>query len=174
MEKKVEKNNLSLNGQEAIEKLQELIKHESICLFCTELTKEPINTRPMGTRKVDKEGNIWFLSSLKSEKNSEILHNSNVQLFYANPGSSEYLSVFGYAILLKDKQKIEELWTPFANAWFEHGKDDVDVTAIKVVPKEAYYWDTKNNKIISMLKMLVAKVTGSTPNDGVEGTLKIK
>ena len=174
MQKDPNKNITNLKAKQAIEKLKELVKHESICLFCTRLKTQPIRTRPMSTQQVDDKGNIWFLSSLKSEKNADIAEDDQVQLFYSNPGSSEYLSVLGTAVISTDKKKIEELWTPIAKAWFKDGKDDEDVSVIRLTPQTAYYWDTKSNKMISMLQMLTAVVTGKAPDDGVEGTLKIR
>lgn len=102
----------------------------------------------MSTQQVDDEGNIWFMSSIKSDKNAEIANNKMVQLFYSNPGNMEYLSVLGAATITTDRQKIEELWSTFANAWFQDGKEDADISVIKVVPQTAYYWDTKNSKMI--------------------------
>ena len=173
MEKDPKPNNQNLSAQDAIDKLKELIKSESICHFCTNLAKQPISSRPMSTQKVDDEGNIWFMSSIKSGKNEEIEKNNSVQLFYSNPSNYEFLSVFGKASIHTDREKIYELWSPFAKAWFEDGKDDVDISLIKVEPEESYYWDTKSNKMISMIKMLAAMVTGSAPDDGVEGKLHI-
>jgi len=173
VEKVSEKNTQNLTAKDAIDKLKELIKSESICFFCTQLTKQPITTRPMSTQKVDEQGNIWFMSSIKSDKNAEILQNNEVQLFYSNPSNYEFLTVHGKATVHTDRAKIEELWTPFAKAWFEDGKDDVDISLIKVAPQSAYYWDTKNSKIISMIQILAATVTGTAPDDGVEGTLTV-
>jgi general stress protein 26 len=167
-------NKQNLSAQAAIDKLKELIKSESICFFCTQLTEQPINTRPMSTQKVDDEGNIWFMSSIKSGKNAEIEEDNAVQLFYSNSSSFEFLSVYGNAMILTDRDKIYEMWTPFAKAWFEDGKDDADISLIKIVPQSAYYWDTKNNKIITMIQILASIVTGNTPDDGIEGTLKVK
>lgn len=174
MKRDPKKNKTNLVASEAIEKLKELIKKEVICLFCSQLNEMPITTRPMSTLQVDNEGSIWFMSSLKSKKNDQIERNKTVQLFYSNPASSEYLSVFGNAIIVTDRKKIEELWTPIANAWFKNGKDDPDVSLIKVAPETAYYWDTKSSKMISMIKMIVATVTGNAPDDGVEGALDVK
>jgi len=173
VEKVSEKNTQNLTAKDAIDKLKELIKSESICFFCTQLTKQPITTRPMSTQKVDEQGNIWFMSSIKSDKNAEILQNNEVQLFYSNPSNYEFLTVHGKATVHTDRAKIEELWTPFAKAWFEDGKDDLDISLIKVAPQSAYYWDTKNSKIISMIQILAATVTGTAPDDGVEGTLTV-
>jgi len=174
MEKSSEKNTENLTAQNAIDKLKELIKSESICFFCTQLTQQPITTRPMSTQKVDDEGNIWFMSSIKSNKNAEIVQDNNeVQLFYANSSDYEFLTVHGKASISTDRAKIHELWTPFAKAWFKDGKDDADISLIKIAPQSAYYWDTKNNKMITMIKMLASIVTDSAPDDGVEGSLTI-
>jgi len=174
MEKISQKNQENLSAQNGIDKLKELIKNESICFFCTQLTHQPITTRPMSTQKVDDHGNIWFMSSIKSDKNSEIKKDNTVQLFYSNPSGYEFLTVLGKATIITDREKIYELWTPFAKAWFNDGKDDADISLIKVAPQSAYYWDTKNNKMISMIQMLVSVVTGSAPDDGVQGTIKVK
>ncbi len=174
MQKAPQKNCTDLVQDEAIQKLKELIKNESICHFCTDLDTVPIRTRPMSTQTVDGEGNIWFMSSIKSRKNDEIKDDSHVQLFYSNTGNYEFLSVYGKATISTDKAKIKELWSPFAKAWFTKGSNDPDISLIRVVPEKSYYWDTKSSKMVSLVKMLVSTVTGKAPDDGVEGNISIK
>lgn len=173
MENTANENRKNLVAQEAIDKLKELISNESICFFCTQLTHLPITTRPMSTQQVDNQENIWFLSSIVSDKNSEIEQNNEVQLFYANPSNYEFVSIFGTATIVTDREKINEMWTPISKAWFKDGKDDPDISLIKVSPQTAYYWDTKNNKMISMLQMLASIVTDNAPDAGVEGTTEV-
>ena len=165
----------NLNHAEAIKKLKELSESAKFCMFCTDLETLPITARPMGLRETDAEGNMWFLSSEESNKNFEIKEDNRVQLFFMNNGSSEYLSVYGKAFIYKDKNTIEEKWTPIANAWFEEGKEDPKVTVIRVTPDETYYWDTKAGKLVSFLSFATAAITGTkTDNsDGVEGKLNI-
>jgi general stress protein 26 len=163
-----------LHRGEAIDKLKELVKHNPICLFTSRLTQEPFQTRPMSTAQVDDEGNLWFLSASDSYKNEEVDYDPNVQLFYVNTPDSEYLSVFGKAYISTDREKIDEVWKPLAKAWFTEGKNDPRITLLKVVPEEAYYWDTKTNKMVAMLKILTAAVTGQTMDDSVEGKLAVK
>jgi general stress protein 26 len=83
------------------------------------------------------------------------------------------MSIYGTAEIVFDKNKVEEMWTPIAKAWFTGGKDDPLISLIKVTPQEGYYWDTKNNKMISLVKIATAMVTGKTMDDGVEGTLSV-
>lgn len=163
-----------LFNDEARTKLKEMAKDIDMCMFCTELSLRPIPTRPMSVADVDDQGNLWFISSKKSNKNFEIKHDSEVQVLFAKNSDAHFLSVFGNAIIYTDKYHIEEVWTPVAKAWFEEGKDDPDVTVIKVEPKDAYYWDTKNGKMVSMLKWAYGAVTGNMSDDGgIEGNLKV-
>jgi general stress protein 26 len=157
----------------AVEKLQELIKDANTCMFVTNLSSLPLTARPMGTQEVDDAGNIWFLSKNTSDKNIEISDDNRVQLFYANKSGAEYLSIYGHAEILTEQQKINELWTPIAKAWFTEGKDDPSISVIKVKPADAYYWDTKDNKMISLIKIAVSAITGKTMDGGVEGKIKV-
>lgn len=164
----------NLTHLEAIKKIKELSEKARICMFCTELDVTPINSRPMGLQETDDSGNLWFISSADSNKNFEIKEDRRVQLFFMNNGDSQYLSVYGTASVYKDKETIEEKWSPMAKAWF-NGKDDPNVTIIRVEPKETYYWDTKAGKLVSLLSFAASAITGIKTNnsDGVEGTASV-
>ena len=163
----------NLSGKEAIEKMQELVKSADICLFTTALSKLPLSTRPMSTQEVDDDGSLWFFSGKSSNKNEDIQKDNRVQLFYYNKGSSEYLSVYGEAMIVDDRKEVERLWSPMVKTWFTEGKDDPDLKLIKVKPLEAYYWDTKHNKMIAGLKILTGSIVGKTMDDGVEGKMQL-
>lgn len=165
--------NEDLNNDNSIEKLKSIVSDIKIAIFCTELSKTPIQSRPMSVREVDDQGNLWFISSTSSNKNFEIEHDNQVQLFFSNVGASQYLSLYGVATIYKDQQKIDDLWTPIAKAWFEEGIDDIHVSVIKVTPSDVYYWDTKDNKIVTLLKLASAAIFGTQPDIGVEGKLII-
>lgn len=108
-----------------------------------------------------------------SNKNQHIEQDNRVQLLYANKGSSEYLTIYGTAEIIFDKNKNEELWNAFIKVWFKEGKDDPEISLIKVTPEDAYYWDTKNNRMITLLKLATSMVTGKTLDDSVEGDLRV-
>ena len=163
----------NLTQKQATDKLKELVKAADIGMFTSGLTKLPLDSRPMATQDADDEGNLWFFSKKDSTKNEEIEKDNRVQIFYANKSSSEYLSVYGTAEIFYDRQKIKDLWTPMAKAWFTEGEDDPSITVIKVTPVDVYYWDTKNNKLVSLIKIAAAVVSGKTMDDGVEGKLEV-
>ncbi|HEY0655677.1 MAG TPA: pyridoxamine 5'-phosphate oxidase family protein [Chryseosolibacter sp.] len=164
----------NLADQEAIDKIKELVDHTKVCFFTTHLDETPLPTRPMHTQQVDDEGTFWFFSDAESEKNFEIKNDSRVQLLYANPDKAEFMSVYGHAMVSRDRARIEELWSSMAKAWFKNGKDDPSLSVIQVIPDEAYYWDTKRNKMVSLIKILASAVSNSrSGDDGVKGKLSL-
>ena len=164
----------NLTGTDAVEKIREIAEHANICIFVTDVSNIPLAARPMATQEVDDDGQIWFMSDKASVKNMQIENDDRVQLFYSNTSNYEYLSIFGHAEIVHDRKKIEELWTQMAKTWFKEGKDDPNISLIKVIPEDAYYWDTKNNKMISLIKFAMGAV-GITQKDdgGIEGKLKV-
>ncbi len=163
-----------LTHSESINKLRELVEEINICLFCTNLKIDDGATcRPMGAQKVCDQGNIWFFSEINSDKNREIKQDKHVQLFFSHPGKSSYLVVNGEAEIIIDKNKTNELWTPFAKIWFKEGKDDPNISIIKVKPTTAYFWDTDGNKMINFFKMIASVVSGTNLVTGMQGELKV-
>jgi len=162
----------NISRQEANEKIKELAKKADVCMFTTSLTKLPLITRPMSTRDVDNDGSIWFFSRDGSDKNLEISADNRVQLFYSNFSSSEYMSLYGKATILRDPGKAKELWSAIAKTWFNEGYDDPELTLIKVEPEDGYYWDTKDGKVISLMKMVAGAISGKEFDLGVEGKIK--
>ncbi len=73
------------------------------------------------------------------------------------------------------RPKKDELWNNLAKAWFPEGKEDPELTILKVVPTESYYWDTKNGRMLSMVKgIAAAAITGNMNYSGsVEGKIAV-
>ena len=163
----------NLSRQETNNKIKELAEKADTCMFTTMLTKLPLTTRPMSTRNVDADGCLWFFSRRDSNKNQEIATDNRVQLFYSNFSTSEYMTLYGKATIIKDAAKAKELWSAIAKTWFNEGYDDPELTLIKIDPEHGYYWDTKDGKVISLLKMVAGAVTGKELNISVEGRMKV-
>ena len=167
-------NTENLNNKGAIDKLKSLVDDIIVCLFCTDLkTDDGAACRPMSAIKVCDQGNIWFFSEKSSDKNKAIAADKDVQLFFSHPGKSSYLVVNGEAEIILDKSKIEELWLPIAKIWFKEGKNDPNISVIKVTPSSAYYWDTDGNQMINFLKIVASVATGTNLVSGKQGDLTI-
>ncbi|QAA80607.1 general stress protein [Aequorivita sp. H23M31] len=162
----------NLYSTEAKEKIKQLAEAIDYAMLATNLKAQPFHTVPMSTKEVDEDGNIWFLSNKTSTHNANIEREKRAHLIYSDKGNYEFLSVYGRATIGSDRNKIKELYGSGDDAWFE-GVDDPNITTIKVEPDDAHYWDTKNGKVISLLKMAGGAITGNEPDLGVQGNLEI-
>jgi general stress protein 26 len=69
--------------------------------------------------------------------------------------------VTGRAAISNDRQKIKELWSTWAKAWW----DDPSIRVLKITPKDAQYWDSPST-VASYIKMFAAAVSNSRPAVG--------
>ena len=163
----------NLSNQEAIKKLQQLVQDVKVAMLATIQEDNTLFSRPMQTAQADDEGNLWFFTGQASEKVDDIKHDRTVYLMYSHPGNNTYLHVQGSSSIVRDRQKIDELWSPFVKAWFPQGKDDPNVCLLKVKVEEAHYWDSTSSKFIQILKHAKAVATGTRPDGGDSGSLNI-
>ena len=143
------------------EKLREMIKDIDLCMLTTVDESDDLHSRPMSLNgDVDEQGNLWFFTSSNSHKASEIERTPNVNVSFIDTDQQHYVSISGDAELVKDKQKIKELWKPVLKAWFPDGPDQPDVALLKVKVKKAEYWDTPSSTIAQAISFVSAIFTG--------------
>lgn len=164
--------NKNLSNRDAIQKLKELAESIDFAMLCTDLAARPFHAIPMSTKRVDDHGRVWFLSGQDSTHNQNIVRDSQIELLYSDPGSMQFLSLFGNAAIRRERSILEDLYASTDDSWFD-GVDDPNLTAIEITPVAAYYWDVKGNKLVALLKMGWGGMTGKQPDLGEEGDLSI-
>ena len=162
----------NLTKEQANEKIKSLVSSIDFAMMETNLGGRPTHIIPMSTKKVDDHGRIWFLSNATSEHNRNIENDNKMQLIYSSPGDMKFMSLYGEAIITKDAVVIEKLYGKLDDTWFE-GKNDPNVSAIAFTPLDGHYWDTKYNKLVSLIKMGAGVITGKMQDLGTQGDLDV-
>ncbi|HEA21073.1 hypothetical protein LCGC14_0972950 [marine sediment metagenome] len=162
----------NLFNEEAKAKIKELATDIDFTMMETNLGEKKTHIIPMSTKDVDSDGNIWFLSNKDSEHNGYLEVDSSIQLIYSKPGNFEFMTIFGHASITTERPVLEKYYGKSDDAWFD-GVNDPNLTAIKVVPADAHYWDAKNGKLVSLIKMGVGAITGEKQDLGEHGDLKM-
>ena len=144
-----------------LEKFKEMIKDIDLCMLTTVDESNELHSRPMSLNSdVDDNGNLWFFTSSSSHKASEIERTPNVNVSFIDTRQQHYVSVSGMAELVRDKQKIKELWKPVLKAWFPDGPDQADIALLKVKMTKAEYWDGPSSMIAQAVSFVSAILTG--------------
>lgn len=152
--------------QNDFEKLTSMIKDIQFTMMTTVDSRGELHSRPMATMAFNKDqsfdGNLWFFTRKDSLKVYEISDEQEVNLSYANPSSQRYVSISGKASVEFDRNKMAELWTPSLKAWFPEGLEDPELALIKVTAENAELWDSPPSKVVTLVGMAKAYVTGTS------------
>ena len=156
-----------MSKQENIDKIQAVIKDVKFAMMSTINSKGDLHAWPMTTSETSLGGKeIWFIGDKSSDVVKDIQDNPKVGLSYATQDDKNYVSISGNAELSTDKAKLDELWSPVYNAFFEHGKEDPEVQLIKVVPHGAECW-LSGSTTVNMFKMAAAALQDGKTAEGI-------
>ena len=144
---------------EQIKKLAEMIKDIDFAMLTTVAADGTLHSRPMSTQRVEFDGDLWFFTRASAPKVGEIEGEHQVNVAYAKPEDQRYISVSGRAVVVRDRAKIEELWSPVLKAWFPEGPEDPDLALLKVSAERAEYWDSPASAVAHAISFVKALVT---------------
>lgn len=117
------------------------------------------------------EGTLWFLTPDPSPKTDDVRANHEINVAVAD--GKGYLSLSGTARVERDQEKIDELWNPFAEAWFENGREDPSVALLRVDVRTAEYWDTDKPLVAKAFELVKGLITKSEPDFGENKTVSL-
>ena len=152
-----------MHEDENVARTWELMEKIIFCMLSTRVG-EDIRSRPMAAHVEPIENAIYFLTDVASHKDDEIEAKHNVGLSFADSKGQKYVSVTAEAEVSNDRDRIHELFSTPAKAWWDNA-DDPAIRVLKVTPKYAEYWDSPGT-IVSYVKMIAAAVSSSKPDMG--------
>lgn len=154
-----------LTGADALARLKELALDIDFTMLTTKDDAGHLVSRPMSTRDVDEQGDIWFFTSDRSKKVDEVEADRDVGLSYIDAKGMRFVSIAGSARVVHDRERMERLYTPSLDIWFEDGLDTPDIALLRVSIREAEFWEPAHGKLVMAAGMLKALVTRDTPDD---------
>lgn len=148
-----------------IQNLRSRIKAIRFGMLTTLNDDQSLSSRPMTQQQLDDSGNLWFFISDNSLLAGDIKRHPHINVTFAEPANSIYVTTSGSAQVIKDRAKTEELWSPAVAAWFKEGIDDPHLSLIKFTIHTAEYWDSHSNKMQQLFAVAKAAISGEPPTD---------
>ena len=151
--------------EKGIEKLRELIEGVEYVMLTTVATDGSLHSRPMAAQNAEFDGTLWFFTRASSHKVEEVEKDHHVNVAYASADDKVWVSLSGRAALVRDRTKMEELWSPEMEAYFGAGLEDPDIALLKVSVQRGEYWEGPG-PIAYAVEIATALVTGREANPG--------
>jgi general stress protein 26 len=134
----------------ALQKLRELIGDITIAMITTVTPDGALRSRPMATRDCTAEGVLWFFTAEDSGKTHDLAEEHAVNVSYAAPQRHAYVSVTGTASLVRDRERVRELWDDSLLAYFPGGIADPRLALLCVRIETAEFWDVQARAMIDL------------------------
>lgn len=161
---------MSTSEELSQEQVVEVMRSERFVMLSTATKDGKIVSHPMTPQEVTDDAVVWFFIGRQGDQADAIAQNPEVNLAFAETGS--WLSVAGLAEFVEDRAKVDELWDGQVDSYFEGGKEDPNLSLLKVTGVSAQYWGVPGNKAVAAAKILVSKIRG-TDGPGVSGTTEL-
>ncbi|QHG19728.1 pyridoxamine 5'-phosphate oxidase family protein [Nostoc sp. ATCC 53789] len=136
----------STDRAQEIHKLHELIKNIDYGMFTTVDDDGSLHSYPMSkSGEINSEATLWFFTYAGSHKVTEIEQHEQVNVSFSSPEQQRYVSISGRSQLVKDRNKMRELWKLELQTWFPKGLDEPDIALLKVNINQVNYWDSTSS-----------------------------
>lgn len=151
---------------ENIENFKKLIRDIQFCMFTTTSLKDgALRSRPMTLLEVDENEEMWFFADVNCDLVSDISENPQVNITFAHPSKSSYVSIIGQALRIESREKIKDLFTPAAKAWFPDGPDDKNLVLVMCRIESVDFWDSPSSTAVQLFAFAKAVIKGERPGD---------
>jgi general stress protein 26 len=81
-----------------------------------------------------------------------------VYITMSDTRANTWLSLRGTASITADSALIDELWNPFAAAYFDDGRDSPGIAVMQIDGDHGRYWTTASGRLGALLSMIKAKI----------------
>ncbi|WP_445636339.1 Pyridoxamine 5'-phosphate oxidase family protein [Nostoc sp. DSM 114161] len=133
----------STDREQQIQKLDELIKNIDYGMFTTVDDDGSLHSYPMSrSGEINSDATLWFFTYSDSHKVTEVEHYPQVNVSFVSPEQQRFVSISGSSQVVKDRNKMRELWKPELQTWFPKGLDEPNIALLKVNITQVNYWDS--------------------------------
>lgn len=135
---------------------------------------EPQHMQPMTVFEDRANGAIWFYTAKTTDLARDVAGGHGDAMLCIMAKDQEFQAcLHGSLSLSHDQAKIDEYWSPFVAAWFPDGKDDANLTLLRMDLIDARVWASKRGPFSYLFQVAKANATGTPPDVGGSADLRL-
>ena len=149
--------------EKKLDDLYDLIDGIEVAMLTTRRADGSLVARPMQTQRRTAGADLWFMTNMESETFEELALDPHVNVAYYKDRTREWVSISGHAILSRDRDLIDGLYSPDWKAWLgdegdgkrDGGHHDPRIALILVEADSVVY--SKKDRPMPLVLFQVAK-----------------
>jgi general stress protein 26 len=148
-----------------IDRVWDIVEKVGVAMLTTRFIGG-LRARPLEARPDRATGIIWFLTDVRSGKDTEVAAAPDIGLVFIDTADKAYLSITGRAEIARDTARAAAIWKSTDLPWWPGGPEDRSLRVLRVEPDTAELWDGPSSSIVAAFEFAKARLTGSKPNLG--------
>ena len=151
----------------------EMVDGIDAAMMTTRRADGHLHSRAMATQKRAAGADLWFVTREGAPKLDDLANDPHLNLSYFNEKTREWVSVSGTGLVLRNPEKIRELYAPDWKIWFaeegdpRHGTpEDPRIVLIGVSVHEAVFLEVNKPRPVLLYEVVKGWVTGTEPDLG--------
>jgi general stress protein 26 len=149
-----------------------ILKAARTASITTRTARGELHSRPLAVIEDEFSGRLWFFTADPSEKTADVAADPAVNVSVGD--GKGWLSLSGTARVSRDRALIDRYWSPWAEAYFDGGKDDPRVALLEVDVATVHYWDLDKPKVVAAFEVVKGILTKSAPDVGDDGVVHLR
>lgn len=160
-----------MNDEDPAKRLDELMRPGSTMMVGTEDGSAGLQFRPLTVARLT-ESRIDILLDSNEQWVSSFADGDAVHVTVEDTKANTWVELRGSGSTTTDPQLIDELWNPFAAAYFDQGRETPGISVMQLDIDDGRYWSTASGRIGSLISMVKAKL-GSPEDAGEHGDVAV-
>lgn len=147
---------------------KELTKRNTVMLgLSVQAAGKPMeHLQPMTAFRDDTSRSVFFFCRTDNDLAKRAGDGEAAMMCLQSKDDSFIACVGGELKVAYDRERIERFWNPVVAAWFPDGKDDPNLTFLRLDPADAQLWIADNNPVKFGWEIAKSNFTKRTPDIG--------
>jgi general stress protein 26 len=101
-------------------------------------------------------GPLWIFTAKDTDLVQAMGPSQSAQIQFASKGHDLFAAMEGELHPVDDPEMIDRLWSPYVEAWFEHGQSDPNLQLLRFDPERGTAW-LNDNSLFAAARMLLGR-----------------
>lgn len=108
---------------------------------------------------------LWFLTGLGTDLVRAVGQGARAQFCVVGTNQDVYACMSGAIGQAENPEKLADIWSPLASAWFPEGVGDPNVSLLRLTLQEAAIWTVTDSALVFGFEVLRANLSENRPPD---------
>jgi general stress protein 26 len=136
--------------------LTELFRSGTTLMVGTGSERDSLQFRPLTVARVEGD-RVEILMDTSAPWTQSLQDGDVAHVTMSDSRSNTWVSLRGILSMTTDPAVIDELWNPFADAYFDDGRETPGITVLRIDGETGNYWTTPSGRLGSLISMVKAK-----------------